>query len=148
MANWSLRTSEHHAARRSWRRVTEAFQKPAQSTKAVALEQDFKRLRTGSSGEDADIMQSKRRLTERDICIVASQLGASWRILGLRLNFSPETLDDIAKATAIRFTDKSFEQMAQNMLRLWSKLPTATVGRLVILLWEMGHHAIALQLQP
>jgi hypothetical protein len=66
---------------------------------------------TVSPGEDADIMHSTRRLTERDISIVASQLGASWRVLGLRLNFTPETLDGIARSTAIRFTGNSFEKV-------------------------------------
>jgi hypothetical protein len=78
---------------------------------AESLEENFKRSRTESSAEDADIMQSKRRLTETDICVVASQLGASWRVLGLRLNFPSETLDAIAQTTAIRFTDNSFEKV-------------------------------------
>nr|CAD7440975.1 unnamed protein product [Timema bartmani] len=38
--------------------------------------------------------------------------------------------------------------MALIMLRAWSQLPTATVGRLATVLWEMGEHAIALQLNP
>lgn len=61
--------------------------------------------RRESSGDDADIMDSKRRLTERDICVVASQLGESWRVLGLRLNFKPETLDAIARSTCMTITN-------------------------------------------
>jgi hypothetical protein len=59
-----------------------------------------------NSKDDTDIMDSKRRLTERDICVVASQLGESWRVLGLRLNFKPETLDVIEKSTCIDPTNR------------------------------------------
>jgi hypothetical protein len=71
----------------------------------VSMEGYSMHARPESSGDDADIMESKRRLTERDICVVASQLGESWRVLGLRLNFKPETLDAIARSTCVTITN-------------------------------------------
>nr|CAD7199309.1 unnamed protein product [Timema douglasi] len=75
------------------------------------------------------------------------QMGASWHLLGLRLNFSPETLDLIQTSGNNSGADVT-NKMAMMMLRAWSQLPTATVGRLATVLWEMGEHAIALQLNP
>jgi hypothetical protein len=54
----------------------------------------------------------------------------------------------VARTSALIRTVIFLFKMALNMLRPWSKLPTATVGRLVIVLWEMGLHTIAMQLQP
>jgi hypothetical protein len=71
----------------------------------VTTEENFMHATRESSGDDADIMESKRRLTETDICVVASQLGESWRLLGLRLNFQPETLDAIARSTCTTVTN-------------------------------------------
>jgi hypothetical protein len=34
------------------------------------------------STADLDIMASDRRLTDRDISVVASELGVAWRVLG------------------------------------------------------------------
>ena len=48
----------------------------------------------------ADIMASDRRLTDRDISVVASELGVAWRVLGQRLNFTTATLDAIAESTS------------------------------------------------
>jgi hypothetical protein len=101
-----------------------------------------------TSTADVDIMASDRRLTHRDISVVASQLGVSWRVLGRRLNFTPETLDAIAQSTSGLDEDSTQQQMAENMLRSWSMLPTATIGRLAVVLWEMGHHVTAMLLQP
>jgi hypothetical protein len=67
----------------------------------VSREGKCTHVRSENSADDTDIMKSKRCLTERDICTVASQLGESWRVLGLRLNFKPETLDAIEKSTCM-----------------------------------------------
>jgi hypothetical protein len=71
--------------------------------------------------DDKDIMHSSRYLTERDIYIVASQLGESWRVLGLRLNFAPETLDVIARSSSLRDTDNKFEKVGVTTRRIWSR---------------------------
>jgi hypothetical protein len=63
------------------------------------------------STADVDIMASDRRLTDRDISIVASQLGVAWRVLGQRLNFTPETLDAIAQSTSGLAADGTHEQV-------------------------------------
>nr|CAD7427462.1 unnamed protein product [Timema monikensis] len=94
-----------------------------------------------------DLLLSCRRLQDVDVRLVAEQLGASWHLLGLRLNFSPETLDLIQTPGNNSGADVT-NKMAMTMLRAWSQLPTATVGRLATVLWEMGEHAIALQLNP
>jgi hypothetical protein len=49
-------------------------------------------------------MKSDRRLTDRDISVVAGELGMSWRVLGQRLNIPPETLDAIAESTSVLAT--------------------------------------------
>ena len=59
-----------------------------------------------------DVMESDRRLTDRDISVVASQLGNSWRVLGQRLNFTPETLDAIAEPTSALSTENTGEQVS------------------------------------
>nr|CAD7257200.1 unnamed protein product [Timema shepardi] len=94
-----------------------------------------------------DLLLSNRRLQDVDVRLVAEQMGASWHLLGLRLNFSPETLDLIQTSGNNSGADVT-NKMAMMMLRAWSQLPTATVGRLATVLWEMGEHAIALQLNP
>jgi hypothetical protein len=71
----------------------------------VLREEDCTHASGRSSADHTDIMDSERRLTERDICVVASQLGESWRVLGLRLNFKPETLDAIEKSTCMHLTN-------------------------------------------
>lgn len=65
-----------------------------------------------ASRGDVDIMESDRRLTDRDISVVASQLGNSWRVLGQRLNFTPETLDAIAESTSVISTENTREQVS------------------------------------
>ncbi|XP_023715869.1 uncharacterized protein LOC111868964 isoform X2 [Cryptotermes secundus] len=148
MDHWARETNEDHASRNDRRCVSGRITRTAQRTTDVTREGNCTHAGTESSGDDADIMDSKRRLTERDICVVASQLGESWRVLGLRLNFKPETLDAIARSTCMTITNNIHGKMSENMLRVWSKLTTATAGRLAVVLWEMGHHAIAVQLQP
>ena len=64
-----------------------------------------------TSTADVDIMASDRRLTHRDISVVASQLGVSWRVLGRRLNFTPETLDAIAQSTSGLDEDSTQQQV-------------------------------------
>nr|CAD7454705.1 unnamed protein product [Timema tahoe] len=54
----------------------------------------------------------------------------------------------VDSATVLPHYGVETPQMALIMLRAWSQLPTATVGRLATVLWEMGEHAIALQLNP
>jgi len=56
-------------------------------------------------------MTSDRRLTDRDISVVAGELGVSWRVLGQRLNFTPETLDAIAKSTSGITEDSTHKQV-------------------------------------
>ena len=56
-------------------------------------------------------MASERRLTGRDISVVASQLGVAWRVLGQRLNFTPETLDAIANSTSGHTVDNTHKQV-------------------------------------
>jgi hypothetical protein len=63
------------------------------------------------STADVDIMASDRRLTDRDISVVASQLGVAWRVLGQRLNFPPETLDAIAESTSGLAADSTHKQV-------------------------------------
>lgn len=151
MDHWARETNDH-ASRGSARHdrgcVSAGFARTARHTKDTPREGNSMHAGRERPGDDADIMDSKRRLTERDICVVASQLGESWRVLGLRLNFKPETLDDIARSTCMTITNNIHGKTSENMLRVWSKLTTATAGRLAVVLWEMGHHAIAIQLQP
>ena len=64
------------------------------------------------TGRADDIMTSDRRLTDRDISVVASQLGESWRVLGQRLNFTPETLDAIAQSTSGLTEDNNHKQVS------------------------------------
>ncbi|XP_063238773.1 uncharacterized protein LOC134540159 isoform X2 [Bacillus rossius redtenbacheri] len=101
--------------------------------------------RPPSGGREPDLLLSPRRLSQEDVRAVAPLLGASWRALGLRLNFDPRTLDQI-QLSAGSSPDASLE--AVYMLRLWSELPTATVGRLATVLWETGLHVVAMQLRP
>jgi hypothetical protein len=56
-------------------------------------------------------MKSDRRLTDRDISVVASELGMSWRVLGQRLNFPSETLDAIAESTSVLATESTHKQV-------------------------------------
>ncbi|XP_069682140.1 uncharacterized protein [Periplaneta americana] len=157
MQKWPLKTEDRTARRRvlsSWRHSTGRlhFQAIAHRYPVDLVEEeqqeDESQVPDCRAG-NGDIMQSTRQLTDRDICIVASGLGASWRVLGLRLNFSPETLDAIATSTTRRSKrHDDFEKMAEQILRPWSRLSTATVGRLAVVLWEMGHHMTVLQLQP
>jgi hypothetical protein len=63
------------------------------------------------SAADVDIMASDRRLTDRDISIVASELGVAWRVLGLRLNFHPATLDAIAESATGLAADGAHKQV-------------------------------------
>ena len=72
-----------------------------------SLEKKTKRLSTDS----VDIMDSERRLTDRDISVVANEVGVSWRVLGLRLNFTPETLDAIAQSASVVATDHNHEKV-------------------------------------
>jgi hypothetical protein len=74
---------------------------------------------THATRDDADIMDSNRRLTERDICVVASQLGESWRVLGLRLNFKPETLDAIARSTCMTITNNIHRKVSVASATWW-----------------------------
>jgi hypothetical protein len=60
---------------------------------------------------DPDIMASVRRLTDRDISIVASQLGEAWRVLGRQLNFTQETLDAIAESASVLTADTTHKQV-------------------------------------
>jgi hypothetical protein len=60
---------------------------------------------------DPDIMASDRRLTDRDISVVAGQLGVAWRVLGQRLNFTPETLDAIEQSTSGLTADSTHKQV-------------------------------------
>jgi hypothetical protein len=80
----------------------------------VSKEGKYTRVRRENSADDTDIMDSKRCLTETDICVVASQLGESWRVLGLRLNFKPETLDAIEKSTCKDLTNKIHGKVSLN----------------------------------
>nr|CAD7454706.1 unnamed protein product [Timema tahoe] len=52
-----------------------------------------------------DLLLSCRRLQDVDVRLVAEKMGASWHLLGLRLNFSPETLDAIQTSSNISGTD-------------------------------------------
>ena len=84
--------------------------------KETILDEDFplfsvaetaKRISTAA----VDIMASKRRLTDRDISVVASKLGEAWRVLGQRLNFTPQTLDAIAQSTSGLAADSTHKQV-------------------------------------
>lgn len=142
--HWPRTTSQDGAARNSVRNRKYHGTGSCPRTTQQREEEKAKRASRGY----VDVMESDRRLTDRDISVVASQLGNSWRVLGQRLNFTPETLDAIAESTSALSTENTGEQMAESMLRYWSTLPTATVGRLVVVLWEMGHHVTAMLLQP
>jgi len=139
MDHWPRSASTGRAVRKKKDHKTELLRRAISQPAETAN-------RTGTA--DVDIMASDRRLTDRDISVVASKLGVSWRVLGQRLNFTPETLDAIAQSTSGLTEDSTHKQMAENMLRSWSMLPTATIGRLVVVLWEMGHHVTARLLQP
>jgi hypothetical protein len=65
-------------------------------------------------------MASDRRLTDKDISVVASELGVAWRVLGQRLNFTPETLDAIAKSTSVLTADTTHKQVRADIRRMFS----------------------------
>lgn len=140
MDHWPRSSSVGRAVRNRKDHETERMREAISQPEAVTANRN--------STAEVDIMASDRRLTDRDISVVASQLGVSWRVLGQRLNFPPETLDAIAQSTSGLTEDSTHKQMAENMLRSWSMLPTATIGRLAVVLWEMGHHVTAMLLHP
>ena len=81
-----------------------------------SVEETAKRVSTAA----LDIMKSNRRLTDRDISVVASQLGVSWRVLGQRLNFTPQTLDSIAESTSLLTANDTHIQVCADARMFWA----------------------------
>ncbi|KAJ8872239.1 hypothetical protein PR048_025841 [Dryococelus australis] len=54
---------------------------------------------------EPDVLLSDRRLSEEDVVVVAPLLGASWRVLGLRLNYDPLTLDHVQLSSRGKHAD-------------------------------------------